>query len=138
MNDNKQISLSEVGKAVELCGKYIQLAAQPQTQPPTVITDEIFESERRKRILNELSAKLLGKNLRVPLLLVSEWSKKTQLWFNTLEGKKALPLRNDEKMNRRLPDVIKFLCDLWNIPYPQELKDFCRKHVGFENLTTKT
>ncbi len=133
MTDNEHISLAEVGKAVEMCGKYIQLAAQPP-QPPTAITEEMYETERRRRIIENLIKGFSGKQMRVPLVLVAEWTHKTTDWFCTAPGKKALPLRNDEKNNRHRADVTKFLCDLWSIPYPKELVDYCSRKDDFKGL----
>lgn len=126
-------TLAEVGKAVEMCGKFIQLAAQPQPIAAT-ITDEMYETERRKRILQTIVKGFSGKQMRIPLVLVAEYSGKTLDWFGTASGKQALPLRNDERNNRHRADVAKFLCDLWNVPYPKELVDYCDRKDDFKGL----
>ena len=126
-------TLAEVGKAVEMCGKFIQLAAQPQPIAAT-ITDEMYETERRKRILQTIVKGFSGKQMRIPLVLVAEYSGKNLDWFSTSDGKQALPLRNDERNNRHRADVAKFLCDLWGITYPKELVDYCDRKNDFKGL----
>lgn len=129
---NEERVYAEIGKHVcDILNGFKQLTEKPQE---TVITDEMYETERQKRALRKLVSELHKKDKRIKVDYIADLTGKCKAWFSTVDGLKMLPLRNTERNTRKRPDVIKFLCDLWNYPYPPELKDYCRKHVEFENL----
>lgn len=129
MTETKKQRYCKIGAALQELGLLLQ--EESVEDAPQMPDKAQFEAEYHKRTIAKL-ANDLGRRKRVPLVLVADWTGKSIDWFQTKDGLKALPLRNDEKNNRHCADVIKFLCEEWEMPLPEG----CEVHLAKSNRQT--
>lgn len=76
-----------------------------------------YEKEYRNRLINKLCNNIRDK--RVHIKCIADWTGKTETYI-----KKNIPTRNRYTSTFYAVDVIKFLCDLWSMDYPETFLEY--------------
>ncbi|MCQ2250270.1 MAG: hypothetical protein MJZ66_04080 [Bacteroidales bacterium] len=84
-----------------------------------------FDEEFRRKTINKLVNMLHSRRNEVDVILIADWANKEEGFI-----RKTIPQRNDHKNKRHAVDVLKFLCDQWDIDYPEEYYTYGKK-FGF-------
>lgn len=88
---------------------------------PTPINYSFNEEFRRKKI-NQLVSMLHSRKNEIAVNLVADWAEKTEEHVC-----RNIQQRNGHKNRRHIVDVLKFLCDMWDLEYPKEYYDYGQK-----------
>lgn len=81
-----------------------------------------FNEEFRRKKINKLISMLHSRKNEIAINLVADWADKTEDYVA-----RNIEQRNLHKNKRNVVDVLKFLCDLWDLDYPQEYHDYGKK-----------
>lgn len=80
-----------------------------------------YENHHRKKVLNNLVKHIRSK--RISMQTVAAWSDKNENYIRA-----QIPHRTERYVNTFWAvDVVKFLCDVWAIDYPNEYFIQCQK-----------
>lgn len=98
--------------------KFLQYLQAPETQP----INYNFDAEFRRKKINQVIRQLHQRKNEIAVNLVADWTDKTEDYL-----RRNIPQRNGHKNRFYAVDVLKFLCDLWDLDYPEEYETYGRK-----------
>lgn len=110
-------------------GELFRLAEQGQKA--VIMNDAVFQERKHREILSEIPID----SRSVHIYEVKAWTGKTLAYLrNNLRSRKTNIKHEERQTQYWAIDVIRFLCDLWGIDYPERYIKQCKK----EGVNPKT
>lgn len=122
-------------KFMELVNEYTKQGKVVIIPPSTTVTSTIvqnfdFETERRKDVIQRICTDIANK--RVPLVLVSDWTRKTEDYC-----RRKITRRSNYTHTVWAVDALQFVCNEWQMPVPEccevQLQKFRRQDEKKKN-----